>query len=72
LEDQDLGSSSDAQDISMVPKFLKLLSGERYHINMFDENGKLLYPNNPSIPSFSKKLGSMDRSFKLHFPHTYT
>jgi hypothetical protein len=43
----------------VVPKFRKLLSGERYHKQMFDENGQLLYPTNPNMPSSSNQPGSM-------------
>ena len=43
----------------MVPKFCKLLSGESYPKNMFDENGQILYPTNRSMPSSSNQPGSM-------------
>ena len=59
LQDLDSGSSSDAQDIPLVPKLRKILSRERYCKKMFDENGQLIYPTNPNMPSSNNHPGSM-------------
>jgi hypothetical protein len=56
------GSSSNAQDIPVLPKFRKLLSRERYCKHMFDENEQLFYPTKCNMPSSSNQ----PRSTVLH------
>ena len=51
MQDHDSKSSMDVHDIPPIPKCHKILSGERYHNKLCDENGQLLYPSNCEMPS---------------------
>jgi hypothetical protein len=51
--------SLDAQDIPVVPKLRKILSGKRYYKKMFDKNGQLIYPTNLNMPSSSSHPGPL-------------
>jgi hypothetical protein len=55
----------DAQDILVVLKFHNLLSRERYHKHMLDENGQLLYPTNRNISSSSNQPRSTIFHYEL-------
>jgi hypothetical protein len=67
-----VGSSSDVQDIPIVPKFHNILSRERYHKHMFDENGQLFYPTNHNMPSSSNQPRStiLHRELDLFYEDT--
>jgi hypothetical protein len=59
VEDPDSELSSDEENIPIaVQKRRKVLSGETYHKQLVDENGKLLYVANCGIPSSSRNPGS--------------